>query len=41
LKGVDQRIVDRWMGHATEAMRHRYSHLFPDQQLAAMRSVFG
>jgi integrase len=41
LKGVDQRIIDPWMGHQTEEMRRRYSHLFPDQQLAAMRSVFG
>jgi hypothetical protein len=41
LKGVDQRVIDAWMGHQTEAMRRRYSHLFPDQQQAAMRSVFG
>jgi hypothetical protein len=40
LKGVDQRILDSWMGHQTEAMR-RYSYLFPDQQKAAIRSVFG
>jgi integrase len=41
LKGVDQRIIDAWMGHQTEAMRRRYSHLFPEQQQAAIRSVFG
>jgi integrase len=41
LKGVDQRIIDAWMGHQTEAMRLRYSHLFPEQQEAAIRSVFG
>jgi len=41
LKGVDQRIIDAWMGHQTEAMRGRYSHLFPEQQQAAIRSVFG
>jgi integrase len=41
LKGVDQRITDAWMGHQTEAMRRRYRHLFPDQQQAAIRSVFG
>jgi integrase len=40
-KGVDQRIIDAWMGHQTEAMRRRYSHLFPEQQQAAIRSVFG
>ena len=28
--GVDQRIVDRWMGHTTESMRRRYQHLFPN-----------
>jgi integrase len=31
--GVDQRIIDRWMGHTTESMRRRYQHLFP-QKLA-------
>jgi integrase len=41
LKGVDQRIVDAWMGHQTDAMRRRYSHLFPEQQQAAIHSVFG
>jgi integrase len=41
LKAVDQRIIDTWMGHQTEVMRRRYSHLFPDQQQAAIRSVFG
>jgi integrase len=41
LKGVDQRIIDAWMGHQTEAMRRRYSHLFPEQQQEAIRSVFG
>jgi integrase len=41
LKGVDQRIIDAWMGHQTEEMRRRYSHLFPEQQQAAIRSVFG
>jgi integrase len=40
-KGADQRIIDAWMGHQTEAMRRRYSHLFPDQQQAAIHSVFG
>lgn len=41
LKGIDQRIIDAWMGHQTEAMRHRYRHLFPEQQQEAIRSVFG
>jgi len=28
-QGVDQRIIDAWMGHQTEAMRQRYRHLAP------------
>jgi integrase len=28
-KGVDQRYIDRIIGHHTEAMRQRYQHLFP------------
>lgn len=39
--GVDQRIIDEWMGHQTEEMRKRYRHLFPDQQQKAIDSVFG
>ena len=39
--GVDQRIIDKWMGHQTEEMRKRYQHLFPDQQRQAIDSVFG
>ena len=39
--GVDQRIIDEWMGHQTEEMRKRYRHLFPDQQREAIESVFG
>lgn len=38
---VDQRIIDKWMGHQTEEMRKRYQHLFPDQQREAIASVFG
>jgi integrase len=41
LKCVDQRVIDSWMGHQTEAMRRRYRHLFPEQEQLAMRSVFG
>ncbi len=39
-KGVDQRMIDEWVGHQTEEMRKRYRHLFPDQQRQAIRSVF-
>jgi integrase len=28
-QGVDQRVIDEFMGHTTEAMRRRYRHLFP------------
>ena len=40
-KGVDQRLIDAWMGHQTAEMQKRYRHLFPDQQQAALGSVFG
>jgi integrase len=40
-KGIDQRIIDEWMGHQTEEMRRRYRHLFPDQQRQAIQLVFG
>jgi integrase len=40
-KGIDQRLIDAWLGHTTEEMRRRYRHLFPDQQRAAIQMVFG
>jgi integrase len=40
-RGVDQRVIDEWVGHSTEEMRKRYRHLFPDQQRQAIRLVFG
>ncbi|MBM4073199.1 MAG: site-specific integrase [Planctomycetes bacterium] len=40
-RGVDQRLIDDWVGHQTEAMRKRYRHLFPDQQRHAIQTVFG
>jgi integrase len=36
--GVDQRLVDEWMGHQTEAMRKRYRHLFPKNRRSAIES---
>lgn len=39
-KGVDQRLINAWMGHQTEEMMKRYQHLFPDTQQAAIQSVF-
>jgi len=40
-KRVDQRMIDKWMGHQTEAMRKRYQHLFPDDEQEQMTLVFG
>jgi hypothetical protein len=40
-KGVDQRLIDEWTGHATEEQRKRYRHLYPTTQQAAIASVFG
>ena len=34
--GVDQRIIDKWMGHTTEEIRERYQHLFPETKKSAM-----
>jgi integrase len=39
-KGVDQRLIDQWVGHTTEAMRRRYSHLIPRTSQEALRTVF-
>ena len=35
---VDQRIIDEFMGHQTEAMRMRYRHLFPKNRRSAIES---
>lgn len=37
-RGVDQRIIDAWMGHQTEVMRKRYRHLFPKDRRSAIES---
>jgi integrase len=36
--GVDQRVIDEFMGHTTEAMRKRYRHLFPSAKKSAIES---
>lgn len=41
LKGIDQRIIDSFVGHATEAMSRRYRHLFPNSQRDAIQLVLG
>jgi integrase len=38
--GVDQRVIDEFMGHQTEEMRKRYRHLLPDQRRKAIESFF-
>lgn len=40
-QGIDQRVIDEWVGHTTEEMRRRYRHLFPNTQQQALESVFG
>ena len=39
--GVDQRVINEWMGHQTKEMVRRYRHLLPDQQRKAIDQVFG
>ena len=39
-QGIDQRVIDEWVGHTTEEMRRRYRHLFPNTQQQALNSVF-
>jgi integrase len=39
--GIDQRIINTWVGHQTDEMVRRYRHLIPNQEQAAIRSVFG
>ena len=41
LKGIDQRLTDSFVGHTTEEMRRRYTHLFPSAKKAAIEAVFG
>ena len=38
-KGVDQRYIDKLMGHQTEEMRLRYQHLFPKGIADAIESL--
>lgn len=39
--GVDQRVIDAFLGHQTEEMRRRYRHMFPGQRRKALQAVFG
>jgi len=40
-KGIDQRLIDRWLGHTTDEMRRRYQHLVPNHEQQAIGTVFG
>jgi integrase len=40
-KGVDQRMLDDWVGHQTDEQRKRYRHLWPSTQQQAIAAVFG
>lgn len=39
--GIDQRLINAWVGHQTDEMVRRYRHLIPDQQRSAIQAVFG
>jgi len=39
-RGVDQRLLDAWLGHTTE-IRKRYLHLIPSNEQHAIQAVFG
>ena len=41
MRGIDQRLIDSWVGHTTEEMRRRYTHLYPSAERLAIQSVFG
>ncbi len=40
-EGIDQRIIDDFVGHQTDDQRRRYRHLVPDVKHDAMKQVFG
>ena len=39
--GVDQRLIDDYVGHTTEDMRRRYRHLLPETKAKVLKRVFG
>ena len=39
--GIDQRLINEWVGHQTDEMVNRYRHLFPENQHLALQAVFG
>ena len=40
-RGIDQRLLQAWVGHMTPAVHARYTHLYPSVQRQALDSVFG
>jgi integrase len=40
-RNIDQRMIDEFVGHQSDAMRVRYRHLYPSSQADAIRTVFG
>ncbi len=38
--GIEQRIINQWVGHQTEEMVRRYRHLFPTNELQEIQKVF-
>jgi integrase len=38
--GIEQRVINDWVGHQTNEMVRRYRHLFPSRQKEAIESVF-
>src|SRR5207302_4370237 len=39
--GVDQRVIDEFVGHQTDEQRKRYRHLIPDVKQKAITGAFG
>ena len=40
LRGINQRLINGWVGHVSEDMVRRYQHLIPDQQQRTIEAVF-
>jgi integrase len=40
-RGVDQRLINAWLGHQTAEMVERYRHLIPSHSASALEQVFG
>lgn len=39
-RGMDQRLIDEFVGHCSEEQRRRYRHLYPDVQRKAIDDIF-